>query len=179
MNTPEELINKMRNIEYGWTDKNKERHDKKIIRKEFEAAWHLQSPTELDKSKLGVCLDQVEYERVFFEERNIPHKAIIMIYDTGVKKHMHTFLVYKEKKNYCWIENTYENYKGINKYPTFKELLDNVMKDFLLANKLLIIGENLKYYTYDKPEYGLTFDNFVKHATSGTLLEKDYSNLGI
>lgn len=179
MTTPEELINKMRNIEYGWIDKNKERHEIKIIRAEFEKNWYLQNPSDLEKTKLGVCWDQVEYERNFFEEKGIPYKTIFMIYDTGVKKHMHTFLVYKEKKNYCWIENTYEHYKGINKYSTFKELLDNVMKDFLIYNKLLIIGENIKYYMYDRPEYGINCEEFIKNATEGTLLEKDYSNLDL
>lgn len=179
MNTPEELIRDMNDIKYGWIDKKGTKYENKIIRSIFEKDYFLQEPTELKKSKLGVCWDQVEYERYYFENMNIPFKTIFMIYDTGLKKHMHTFLVYKEKKQYCWIENTYEHYIGINKYNSFSDLLNDVMKDFLLANHLLIIGENLKYYIYDKPKYGINYNEFIINALKGIVLKKDYSNLGI
>ena len=53
------------------------------------------------------------------------------------------------------------------------------MKDFLYANKLLIIGENLKYYAYDAPEYGINAAKFVEHCLCSKLLDKDFNNLGI
>ena len=136
MNTPEELIDKMHNIKYGWIDKEGTKHDSKIIRAIFEKDWYLQDPHDLENTKVGVCWDQVEYERLFFQEKNIPFKTIFMIYDTGIKQHMHTFLVYKENKKYCWIENTYEHFIGINKYDTFKELLD-------IKNKMDYYEQNL------------------------------------
>lgn len=179
MNTPEELIKDMQDIKYGWIEKNGTRHEEQIVRALFNKGFYLQSPKELKEHRLGVCWDQVEYERYYMEKMNIPFKTIFVIYDTKVKQHMHSFLVYKEKKNYCWIENTYENFIGINKYSSMEELIKDVMKDFLIQNHLLIIGENIKYYVFDKPEYGLNCTEYVMHALKGTLLEKDFSNLGI
>lgn len=179
MNTPEELINKMQSIKYGWIEKDGTKHDAKIKRADFEKDWYLQNPKDLDKTKIGVCFDQVEYERLFFEEKEIPYKTILIFYNTGIKTHMHTFLVYKSKKKYCWIENTYEHYIGINEYDSMKELIKDLKNDFLYQNRLLVIGENVKYYMYDKPNYGINCEEFVTHCLNGKLLNNDFSNIDI
>ena len=51
-------------IEYGYKDVNNKYHNS--IDNNFSDTYKLQSPSETEESKLGVCWDQVEYERYLF-----------------------------------------------------------------------------------------------------------------
>ncbi len=77
----------MENIDYGWIDKNGNRHLK--IDSGIKNNWHHQSPKKLIKSKLGICIEQVELERYYF---SYPTKSYIIIYKDNDFERLHTFL---------------------------------------------------------------------------------------
>ena len=53
-----EIMDLMKEIEYGWIDKNNNKHS--IVDESYSDNYTLQSPNEVIKNKIGVCRDQVE-----------------------------------------------------------------------------------------------------------------------
>jgi hypothetical protein len=153
--TPEELYLFMKqNIKYGFVNDKKE----KCIREELGdklyeeilfSAYYLQSPLELLDSKLGLCFDQVEFERDWF----LKHDYKVLTYYTNY--HNHVFLIYIDNK-YHLFERTIKAYNGIYDFNSLEEALSfYVKKQEEIACKKL----DIKLYQYDKLEYGLNFDN--------------------
>ena len=58
-----EVMDLMQNIEYGWLDKVNNKH--RLVDESFSNNYILQSPKEVIINKIGVCWDQVEFERYF------------------------------------------------------------------------------------------------------------------
>lgn len=178
MDKIKEFYNSMNPIEYGWIDKEGKKYINQIIKSRFVTDYYLQSPKEMIKNNIGICWDHVELERKFFEDNNIPHKAIFMQYDDGVVFPIHTFLIFKLKK-YYWIEHTYKDVMGIREYKTLKECLDDVATEFKKENRLLYTSDKINYYVYDKPKYGISAEEFIIHCTSSLKAEKDLVNIDI
>ncbi len=156
-----EVMEIMDDVDYGWVDKNKNKHPE--VDDLFENNYCLQSPKELLKSKLGVCWDQVELERYFFKSRDI--KTYFICYYDNEGCPSHTFLVLKEKDNYYWFEHSWYNYKGIHKYNTLEELLFDVRKKFIIDNNLEDEDlDNLGLREYSKPKYNLSSKDFFVHC---------------
>ena len=173
------LYKKMQGFEYGWIDETGYKYVNKIVKNKFITDYYLQNPKDLDKTKIGICWDQVEYERVHFNKYNIPFKTIFIIYNDGIKFPNHTFLIFKFNKKYYWFENTYSDAKGILEYNSLSECLEHVKKEFMKENKLENIGEQLNYFVYDKPKYGLKPEEFINYCLTGTLANKDFKNIDI
>lgn len=173
------LLNKMSEFEYGWIDKTGYKYVNKIAKNKFITDYYLQNPKDMDKTKIGICWDQVEYERNFFERNEIPHKSFFVIYNDGIKYPNHTFLIFKDKKKYYWFENTYHDAHGILEYDTLEECLEHVKKEFLKENKLEIIGEQIEWYVYEKPKYGLKAEEFINYCLSQTKANADLKNIDI
>ena len=155
-----EVMELMNNINYGWIDKN---HNKHINDYEtFASDYILQSPEEVIQSSLGVCWDQVELERYYFKD-NI-NTYFIVNYDNN-ENPTHTFLTYQKDNKYYWFEHSFELYRGIHEYNSLNELLLDVKNKFISFNK--IDEDNISIYEYTKPSYGITCEEFYQHATSG------------
>ena len=135
----QQFLNKMKDIEYGWIDKDGHKYINHIVKNKFLTDYYLQKPSEVWKNHIGICWDQVEVEREFF---------------------------------------TYKNVKDeIRYYNSLKDALDDVRNEFIRESDLQIIGDKLYYFAYDKPKYGIGYEEFAKHCQMGIKATEDYKNI--
>ena len=120
------IMDLMNDIEYGWVDKYNHKHIDEYDN--FDNDYILQSPTDLIKSKLGVCWDQVELERYYFNQTDYEIKTFFIINSNNTT---HTFLIFINNNKYYWFEHSFEKYRGIHEYSSLDELLDDVKNKFI------------------------------------------------
>ena len=161
-----EIMDLMKNIEYGYVDKNNNKYS--IVDETFSDNYILQSPNEVIKSRIGVCWDQVELERYYFKGNGLNIKTYFIVHYDNDKCPTHTFLTFEKDNKYYWFEHSWEIFSGIHEYATLKDLLLDVRDKFIkyeLNNNY--IKENLCIYDYKKPKYHLSVLEFYKHCESG------------
>ncbi len=161
-----EIITLMEKIEYGWIDKNNNKHYK--LDQSFSSDYILQNPKEMIKNQIGVCWDQVELERYYFKANDWNIKTYFIVYYNHDKLHTHTFLTFEKNNLYYWFEHAWEKCKGIHEYKTIKDLLLDVRDKFIkyeLNNNYK--ENNLCIYNYKKPYYHIDIPSFYKHCESG------------
>ena len=163
------IMDLMNNIDYGWVDKNNKKHiyDYDTYSNEYK----LQSPEEIINNRIGVCWDQVELERYYFDKINIPIKTFFIVHYDDNKCPTHTFLVYEKDNNYYWFEHSWEKFRGIHAYSTLNELLNDIKNKFIqyeLNNQY--DNNNLKIYEYSKPKYNISTQEFYSHCENGILI---------
>lgn len=167
----DELINVMKEINYGVPNEKNENLLEKIDEDEvFSNYYHLQSPEELLKSKLGVCWDQVELERSIAKKYKQQIKTFfICTYDKD-NIPSHTFLTYEENNKFYWFENSWDEYRGLHKYSTLKGLLRDVKMKFIKSNKT---NENAFtfIYEYEKPKQHLSCSEMYKYMETQKLVK--------
>lgn len=169
--TPEELLSFMdKNIKYGYVGSD----SKKIytwkderFNEDFDREYFLQSPEELLISKRGVCWDQVELERYWFNQKKLEAKTYFLNFakeDSNLPTH--TLLVYKNDNKFYWFENSFANNRGIHEYESIDSLLsDAKQKQFEYAKKNNGASnddfETIKITRYNTPDYGLSVDEYM------------------
>ena len=164
------IMNLMENIEYGWLDKFKIKHFE--VDNTFATSYILQSPEELIISKLGVCWDQVELERYYFEKNNISVKTYFIVHYDNDKCPTHTFLTYDKNNKVYWFEHSWFKYKGIHEYNNINELLNDIKQKFISTELNNIYNkDNLYIYEYNKPQYGIGVESFYNHCESSNKVE--------
>lgn len=167
-----EIMELMKNIEYGWIDKKGNKHF--IVDENDSDNYILQSPTEVIKNKVGVCWDQVELERYYFKGNDWNIKTYFIVhYDEDICP-THTFLTFEKNDEYYWFEHSWEQLRGIHKYNTIKELLLDIKKEFII-NELhnQYTASNLFLYEYKKPKHHLSTEEFFKHCEQGMQIDFD------
>ena len=166
----DKIMSLMDEINYGWVDKNGSKHVDDFDT--FSTDYVLQSPQELIKSKLGVCWDQVELERYYFQESFEDVKTYFIVHYDNAKSPTHTFLVFKKDNYYYWFEHSWEMFRGIYKFHSLRELLSNVREKFIkttLYDKY--IKENLVIYEYNKPKFNISVQEFFDHCDNGKYVD--------
>ncbi len=165
----DEIMNLMNDIKYGWVDSNNQNHFE--IDETFSDTYKLQSPKELINSKLGVCWDQVELERHYFEKTNYPFSTYFIVYYDNDKCPTHTFLVYEDNNKYYWFEHAWSKYKGIHEYNSLNELLIDVRNNFIITELNNQYSEkNLVLRKYEIPKPGISVIDFYKHCEKGQII---------
>jgi hypothetical protein len=162
--TPEQLAKWMNHsLQYGFRDKyGKIRLDVDNMYPDYR----LQSPQQLYQSKTGVCWDQVEFERYFFEKWDIPYKTIY-IEQKNTMSSTHTFLIYRQNDNWYWFENSFEKVRGIHgPFKRISEIITKVYSAMLEYDK----DHGYVVYEYPKPKYGIDIMTFMKFVTKGNRL---------
>lgn len=155
-----EIMNFMEQIEYGWKDKKGNKHIK--LDSSIKEKYCLQSPKELIKSKLGLCIDQVELERYYSKYLTTSY---IIVYKNENLERIHTFITYKKNNKYYWFEHAWTDLKGIYEYASLEELLEDVKNKYIKFElKIKINQNNLNIYKYTKPKYNITLEEFLKHC---------------
>jgi len=169
LKTIEELSDFMKGIDYGWMDNKHQIH---IGANEMFANFYiLQSPDQILENKLGVCWDQVELERLFFENNALKYETYFMAYYNNSDCPTHTFLIFELDNKWYWFENSFEKYRGIHQYIEKKDLFDDVKQKFIDDLSYDNIGEGtLVVRKYDKPNYGIGVSEFYQHCEKGTII---------
>ena len=99
-----EIMDLMKDIEYGWIDKNNNKHS--VVDETYSDNYILQSPNEVIKNKIGVCWDQVELERYYFKGNDWNVKTYFLVHYDGDKCPTHTFLTFEKNNKYYWFEHS-------------------------------------------------------------------------
>ena len=167
MNRILEIMDELRNIEYGFKDKNGANLiNSESWDKNFYNFYYLLSPEELLHSKCGVCWDQVELERKLFNDANINCDTYFIYIDDNENLPSHTFLIFQLNNKYYWLEHSWYDMKGIHEYNNIKALLNDVKNKFIDSRKNEI-NSNLNYetfiYKYNKPKYHISCDEFYSY----------------
>ena len=90
-----EIMKLMNKINYGWMDKEGIKHIDDFDT--FSSDYILQSPENIIKNKIGVCWDQVELERYYFNKFNFSIKTFFIVYYDDNICPTHTFLIFEKK----------------------------------------------------------------------------------
>lgn len=151
--TDKDIMNLMNGIDYGIDNIDN---------------YMLQSPKQLLKSKRGLCWDQVELERYYFEKNNYRIKTFFVIGNSGINFHTHTFLVYRKDNLLYWFEHSWKKYHGIHEYKNINKLLNDIKKKFSIFYNLN--EENISVFEYDKPKYDIFSNEFIHYCQNGKLV---------
>ena len=165
-----EIMDLMKEIEYGWIDKNNNRHS--IVGESYSDNYTLQSPNEVIKNKIGVCWDQVELERYYFKGNDWNVKTYFLVHYDGNKCPTHTFLTFEKNNKIYWFEHSWERFKGIHEYNSIKELLFDIRDKFIkyeLNNNYNSLG--LVLHEYKKPKYHISVQEFYNHCDYGKYID--------
>lgn len=161
-----EIMNLMKNIEYGWIDKNNNKHN--FVDETYSNNYILQSPNEVIKNKIGVCWDQVELERYYFKGNDWNIKTYFLVYYDGDKCPTHTFLTFEKNNKYYWFEHSWERFRGIHEYESLKKMLLDIRDKFIkheLNNDY--VSKKLVLHEYKKPKYHISVQEFYNHCDYG------------
>ena len=165
------IFNDMKDIEYGYPDKNGQNMrntDPKSFDDEsyFETIYKLLTAKQVEKYKCGVCYDQVEYERAKFEKAGYTFKSYFMGYRRGDKidprAPTHTFIVLEIDNKFVWFEHAWGQYQGLRSYDTLEDMLNDVADKFMGRDTSRI--RDLFCKDYQTPPQGigmLDFNNYI------------------
>lgn len=144
---PKQLLNIMKDIEYD----NKTNDENYIVK----------TPSQLIKIKSGICYDQVEFERVYFEKHKYQYKTYFAYEKEPVDDNpTHTFLIFKENNQYFWFENAWESYRGVHGlFKSYNDALKFVSIQFKKSDN----WENVNILEYNKIKLGINVMQFYKH----------------
>lgn len=160
------ILKLMDNIQYGWVDKDGSKHER--LDSSRYSDHRLQSPEETLKSGVGVCWDEVELERYYFEKLGVKCQTYFIAYYDGKNNPSHTFLTFEDNGKYCWFEHSSWRQKGIYWYESERELLQDFWNRYLIDHSDEIVDDqNLRMYQYEKPESGISYSDFFEHCEGG------------
>lgn len=166
----EKIMDKMNEIDYGFILKNDNIYPENDNEwsNDFSKKYYLQSPEELINSKLGVCWDQVELERYYFDQEKIKYESYFIVEYDGVEYPTHTFMIVMLEDKYYWFEHSWEPHRGIKEYDTLDSALLDIKERFIkmLINRNISTNE-IVIYKYEKPKFGINSNDFFKHCENG------------
>lgn len=161
------LMNKMNEIHYGYVIDGvniyPDLENDKEMNKDFPKLYHLESPDELIKNKYGVCWDQVELERYYLDKYNIECNSYFIVEYDDKFYPTHTFIVVSDNAKFYWFEHSWYPNRGIHEYDSLNELLKDVKLKFSKDKNI----DDIVIYKYEKPEYGISSNEFFKHCENG------------
>lgn len=158
----------MTQIEFGYVDNNLNTHYE--IDNQFRDGYTLQAPKSLMESFVGTCFDEVELVRKFFEEKEIYSETYFILAKGIGTVQNHAFIIFQIDGMWAWFENYWKECEGIHYYISKERLLKDVYDKFMEKCGRV---SSVFVYEYEKPEYGITYQEFLDHCTSGRL---EYSN---
>jgi len=148
-----EIMDKMEKIQYGWIDINNEIHINTI--KDLQKLYRLADIKEIIENKIGICFDQVELERFYFQDRfQVQSYAI-------TSTHMiHTFLALQSDNDYIYFEHSSAKSKGIYYFNNMNQLLEFAIEQYMFRHKIKKTS-NVKLIPYNKLEKRTTFNEIL------------------
>lgn len=158
------LLSLMKPIVYGYLDHDKNKHFD--TDDQFSHRYYLQAPWQLERSQIGVCWDQVEYERDFFVKKNLKCKTLAIVADDGENLPTHSMLYFKTDKQFCWLEHSWAQYRGLWYFDTEKALREKLATRFLSG---LQFYYGWKIVQYDQPMFGINCDQYYQHLDQGII----------
>ncbi len=157
-NTPQEVMEFMDNIKYGWMGTDDKLRDNTI--KDIQKFYRVQSTEELLKTKLGICIDDVELERKLFSP-NYQTKSFAII-----TSHMfHAFLLLEKDGIFTYFEYSSYPDRGIYHFLTEEEAIEFALNNFIKRHKIKNRNK-LQLVNYPPISPNTTFQELQKLLTS-------------
>jgi len=125
VHTPEDLLEWMECIDYGWMDSDHKKRKGDFDENDFWDNYSMLLPNEVLEYKVGVCWDQTIFEAYVFKKLfDFETKTIfIQQYKVGT----HTFLIYKKNDKWYHFENSFHKYRGIHgPYGSIEDIVEDV-----------------------------------------------------
>lgn len=176
INSPQELLNFMsNNIKYGFVGKNG-----KVYNNQNSEDWNdwyeqclVQTGEQVLNTKVGTCWDQVELERLWFENNNYEIKTIFIWFEVDYENNYptHSFLLYKNNNKWYWFENSFESCRGIHEFNTIEEAVECVKTRQLEYAISIGVAKHedkdfIKDYEYSKLVSPFNVDEYINHVTT-------------
>lgn len=161
------LVEIMDDIEYGYKNASGENIalDESKWDLEFKSIYKILNPTELTTQKCGTCIDQVEFERDFFDNRHIACSSYFILGKISEEdRPSHTFLTYRLDSSHFWFEHAWNDFKGIHRYNDEIELLKDVRDKFMKSHGILS-KDNVLICKYRKPKPHLSWEAFYRFVS--------------
>ena len=121
MKNVQDFFHEIRNIGYGWHDKDGNVHESLKGSKE---GMILQDSQTIIEDNHAVCWEMCELQRDFFKQSNIEYKNIFVYLNDPNHFACHTFSIFKHQNKWFWFEASWINKKGIHEFDSIKEILD-------------------------------------------------------
>lgn len=165
----EEILKQMEKIEYGWVDRFGVVH-RKIKKAYYLREYRLQPPEVTRRYQIGTCWDQAELLRETLMAAHVPVCTFLFDYDAPGVLAKHTIAVAKEGNRFIWMESSWR----LQGEPIFFEKMENLFERVIaLYPKMYKIADfdrkRLKIYEYDRPPWGVSFDEFCKFCKGGVM----------
>jgi len=153
VSTPEELLEWMDRLEYGWIGKDGTEHsspkgDSDIFEKWWDE-YALLLPKDVAKKKIGTCYEQTIFAaHVFKTQFEIQHKLVhIQQYLTS----NHAFLVFKRDRKWYHFEHSFAMFRGIHgPFNSVKEIAERV---YVMMNSHTQGGHGFEWHYMDPKKF--------------------------
>lgn len=161
-----DFYNEVKNIEYGWHDKNGKIHTS--LKDNYKQDFRLQPIDKVIEDNHAVCWEMCELQRDFFKKNNINNKTIFAY----IKKNniCHTFSVFEYNNKYYWFEASWSNKKGIHEFDSLEDILDYYRDNFQDFAKEYN-REDLLFFEYDNIKPGMTTEEYYNHCLNSILIK--------
>ncbi len=161
MKNVEDFFNEVKNIKYGWHDKDGKIHENL---KDYKDLFVQQDLDTVIKDNHAVCWEMCELQRDFFNKNNIKNKTIFAYLKNSRNNACHTFSIFYKNNKCYWFEASWQTKKGIHEFPNEEEIFEfyrNNFEDFARGEYL---KENMEFYEYEDITPGMNAEEFVLHC---------------
>ena len=165
LNTPEELMDFLiQNIQYGWIGKDGVLRHNTI--KDFRTQYRLSPLAHTLETGVGVCFEQVELEREFFNQNGFKNQSYAII-----TSHLtHTFLVFQLNGIYYDFEHSAPTNRGIFPSENLSQLLKSKVNNFMENHNIKSI-DRIILVPYNK------LSDYIDFEAIGKVFLEDSENI--
>lgn len=159
----QDFYNDIKNINYGWHDKDGTVHESL---KGYAEGFVLQDIDTIIDSNYAVCWEMCELQRKFFNKNKIENKTIFAYLKNSRNNACHTFsVIYLNGKCY-WFEASWQDRKGIHEFNSLEEILDYYRNNFEDFARCEYNPDDLEFYEYDDIKVGMNAQEYYMHCLS-------------
>lgn len=156
-----DYFNEIKNINYGWHDKEGKIHESLSNYRDNFIQQDLET---ILKDNYAVCWEMCELQRDFFNKNNIEHITVFAYLNNSKNNACHTFSVFFKNNKAYWFEASWKNKKGIHEFNSLDEILDYYRDNFIDFSKCEYDKNNMLFFKYDGIKAGMNAKEFINHC---------------
>ena len=157
--TPEDILNFMDNIDYGYIDLMGNKHINTL--QDYETNYRTLSIEQILKNNIGTCIEQVSLMHTLLNKLNIPSK-MFCIRGIGEKEYTHCVVLYYDENGVHQIEHPHGDRKGIYHFKDEQTALNEINKVYTKMYN----GIQKPTVEYDYIAPGLSIKEFNEYIDS-------------